>query len=60
MDYQEERKKLIEKDQQFATFPPPEYSKMTNEQIKKRTQLLEGLFKLAFEKDEQEEEEKDV
>jgi hypothetical protein len=48
---QAERKKLIEQDQCFVTFPPPDYSKMTNEQIRKRTQLLESAFKLAFEKE---------
>jgi hypothetical protein len=60
MDYQEERKKLIEKDQRFVSFPPPDYSKMTNEQIRKRTQMLEGAFKLAFEEVDKEDDENDL
>ncbi len=40
----DERKRLIEEDRKIITLPPPDYSKMTNEQIRKRTQILEDTF----------------
>lgn len=51
MEKIEERKHLIEKDKEFIAFPPPNYSNMTNEQIKLRTSILESAFELAFKKD---------
>lgn len=49
------RKKLIEADSQIITFPPPDYSKMTNEQIRKRTQMIKETFKEAFSENEKDE-----
>lgn len=47
MNREEERKMLIEEDQKFATFPPPDYSKKTNEQIRFRTELLKSAVQLG-------------
>lgn len=48
-----EREKLIFEDQKIVSFPPPDYSKMTNEQIRKRTEYMKSAFELAFEKDDE-------
>lgn len=47
MNREEERKMLIEEDQKIVSFPPPDYSKMTNGQIRLRTELLKSAFQLA-------------
>lgn len=59
MDRQEERKKLIEADQNFVCIPPPDYSKMTNEEIRKRTEILEKSFDYAFDCDDEDDEDDD-
>ncbi|WP_018934575.1 hypothetical protein [Gracilibacillus lacisalsi] len=53
MNYDEERKRLIEEDQEFISFPPPDYSKMSNEQIRFRTKLMKEAFKKAFDEHDQ-------
>ncbi|MGN8647903.1 hypothetical protein ACTNEO_05110 [Gracilibacillus sp. HCP3S3_G5_1] len=57
MNCEEERKRLIEEDQEFTSFPPPDYSKMTNEQIRFRTKLMKEAFKKAFDESDQDDEE---
>ncbi|MBG9587393.1 hypothetical protein [Cytobacillus firmus] len=52
-----ERGKLILEDQKIVSFPPPDYSKMTNEQIRKRTEYMKSAFDLAFGKDEEDDQE---
>ncbi|TFI48802.1 hypothetical protein E4O93_05870 [Diaphorobacter sp. DS2] len=39
--YYEERYRLIEADVQFSSIPRPDYSKMTNEQIAKRIEMID-------------------
>ncbi len=46
-----ERKKLIDKDRKITSFPPPDYSKMTNEQIRKRSQILKETFNDLYSED---------
>ncbi|MCM3488822.1 hypothetical protein M3689_05815 [Alkalihalophilus marmarensis] len=60
MNRQEEREKLIEADQNFVCIPPPDYSKMTNEEIRKRTEILEKTFEYAFEDDDEDEDDDDL
>ena len=55
-----ERKKLIEEDSRFVSFPPPDYSKMTNEQIKQRTEMFKITFKMAFSKNDVDESNDDI
>jgi len=55
MNDSEERKKLIEEDQKFITIHPVDYSKLTNEQIKLRTEILELMFKRAYEEQDDDE-----
>lgn len=47
-----ERYRLIEADVQFSSFPRPDYSRMTNEQISKRTEMIEQTFEWLFPTDE--------
>ncbi|MBS7427450.1 MULTISPECIES: hypothetical protein [unclassified Virgibacillus] len=54
MTYEEERKKLIEQAHEFVSFPPPDYSKMTNEQIRRRTEIVKKSFEVAFDDDSDE------
>lgn len=51
MTYEEERKKLIEQAQEFVSFPRPVYSKMTNEQIRRRAEVIKKSFEEAFDDD---------
>lgn len=51
MTYEEGRKRLIEQAQEFVSFPPPDYSKMTNEQIRRRTEIMKKSFEEAFDDD---------
>nr|WP_200862551.1 hypothetical protein [Priestia megaterium] len=55
MTYEEERQKLIEEDQEIVSFPPPDYSKMTNEQIKQRTKMIKSTFEFAFSEEDTDE-----
>lgn len=55
MTYEEERKELIQKDRVFVSLPPPTYSKMTNEQIKLRTEIFKAMFDDAFDVDSEDE-----
>ena len=55
MTYEEERKELIQKDRVFVSLPPPTYSKMTNEQIKQRTEMFKAMFDDAFDDDSEDE-----
>lgn len=41
VDEVKEREELIKRDQRFISFPSPDYSKMTNEQLRQRVQMLE-------------------
>jgi hypothetical protein len=45
-----EREKLIKEDQEFVSFPPPDYSKMTNETIKMRTEMFRSMFRDLYNK----------
>lgn len=60
MQNQIERMKLIEKDQEYVSFPAPNYSKMTNEQIRQRTKMLKDTFELAFSEDDTEDLDDDI
>ncbi|NMA74437.1 MAG: hypothetical protein GX963_09830 [Bacteroidales bacterium] len=53
MNYDEERERVIEADQEFTSFPPPDYSKMTNEQIKLRTNIMKDEFERLFDENDQ-------
>ncbi|WP_062323905.1 hypothetical protein [Halolactibacillus sp. JCM 19043] len=55
----EERKALIKKDQEFSTLPRPNYEKMTNDQIRKRTEIIEQTFKVLFSETDDNDEEDD-
>ncbi|EWG08804.1 hypothetical protein LG291_25725 (plasmid) [Cytobacillus firmus] len=50
--YYEERYRLIEADVQFSSIPRPDYSKMTNEQIAKRTEMIDQTFEWLFSTEE--------
>lgn len=39
-----EREALIKEDQKFVTLPPPDYSKMSNEDIRNRTKMFKIMF----------------
>ncbi|GEM00886.1 hypothetical protein SAMN05421839_1026 [Halolactibacillus halophilus] len=55
MNDESERKALIKKDQEFSTLPRPNYEKMTNDQIRKRTEIMEQTFKVLFSETDDEE-----
>jgi len=55
MNYDQERERLIKEDQEFTSFPPPDYSKMTNAEIKQRTKILKDTFEELFENNEKQE-----
>lgn len=55
-----ERERLIEEDSVVVSFPPPDYSKMTNEEIALRTYIIRETFKMAFSEDDEEEEDDDI
>lgn len=51
-----EREKLIEEASDFVCIPPPDYSKMSNDQIRKRIETMKLIFEAAFTEDEEDEE----
>ncbi|WP_433958862.1 hypothetical protein [Cytobacillus horneckiae] len=50
-----EREKAIMKAQRFVTIPEPDYSQMSIDEIRKRTEYMESAFKQAFEIDTEDE-----
>ncbi|SES02884.1 hypothetical protein [Salipaludibacillus aurantiacus] len=44
-----ERERLIRKNENFVQLPPPDFSKMSNEQLENRLKMMETMFDRAFE-----------